>query len=714
MKIGIVRYPGSNCDFDALRYFDESFFIWHKETNIDVLDGLDILVIPGGFAFGDRIYDKATSDYKISPGTMAVGSPVSAIILEAVTRSIPILGICNGFQILIQLGLLPGELLLNENGKFTCEQVGCEIAEHKFTTKLYIANSYGKYNISDEECNKLENNNQIFLKYSNHIPEIGSLRNIAGVCNENKKVFGMMPHPERNNYELKDILYKLMLPVEHPIHTQLHFQKSITELLYSEHISYKTTRRYLKKLFTKAEWVIQGPGENAGIVDIGDGYCIALRIESHNHPTFINPYEGAATGVGGIMRDIFTMGARPIAILDFLRFGTDDNNERLLNETIRGISYYGNCVGVPNIGGDLYRSKSYDKNPLVNIACIGILKKENIVYGNATNLNSSLIYVGSKTGNEGINGAAMASKSFTNIDVDAMQHNIQKSDPFLEKLLLEACCEISEKQLVEGMQDMGAGGLLCASFEVILRGRKKTKKNMGCCINLDKVPTKYKMEPCNILISESQERMLIVCKPEKRQEIFGIFKKWDLEYGEIGIVNNTGNYQIYHEGRVLYNNMMSNLNEVNDYTYEKTSEENRAEKSEEHVKKIHEPNRWKVYDSTVGNRTLKGPDKPGSYAILDIPENNKQLFVTWGETFEECHKQMTIFEGVKPLCVVNCLNFGHPSDSMNDFSDTIDSLVDGCTSNNIPVVGGNVSLYNSTDGKSIRPTPVLLMMGISV
>ena len=225
MKIGIVRYPGSNCDFDALRYFDESFFIWHKETNIDVLDGLDILVIPGGFAFGDRIYDKATSDYKISPGTMAVGSPVSAIILEAVTRSIPILGICNGFQILIQLGLLPGELLLNENGKFTCEQVGCEIAEHKFTTKLYIANSYGKYNISDEECNKLENNNQIFLKYSNHIPEIGSLRNIAGVCNENKKVFGMMPHPERNNYELKDILYKLMLPVEHPIHTQLHFQK---------------------------------------------------------------------------------------------------------------------------------------------------------------------------------------------------------------------------------------------------------------------------------------------------------------------------------------------------------------------------------------------------------------------------------------------------------------------------------------------------------
>ena len=714
MKVGIIRYPGSNCDFDALRYFDESFFIWHKETSLDVLDGMDILVIPGGFAFGDRTYDKATYAYKISPGTMAVKSPVSAVILEAVTRKIPVLGICNGFQILIQLGLLPGALLSNENGKFTCKQVGCEIAEHKFKTNLYIANSYGKYSISDKECDELENNNQIFLKYSDGVPEVGSLRNIAGICDKDKKVFGMMPHPERNNYDLKESLYKLLLPASHQIHSQLHFQKSITELLYSEHISYKTTRRYLKKLFTKAEWVIQGPGENAGIVDIGDGYCIALRIESHNHPTFINPYEGAATGVGGIMRDIFTMGARPIAILDFLRFGIDDNNERLLDETIRGISYYGNCVGVPNVGGDLYRSKSYDKNPLVNIACLGILKRENIVYGNAMNVDSVLIYVGSKTGNEGINGAAMASKSFTNINVDAMQHNVQKSDPFLEKLLLEACCEISEKRLAEGMQDMGAGGLLCASFEVILRGRKKTGKNMGCFINLDKVPTKYKMVPLNILISESQERMLIVCDPVKRQEIFDIFEKWDLEYGEIGIVNDTGNYKIYHEGAELYNNRMSNLNEVNDYTYEKVAEENRPKKSTEQVTKIHEPNRWKVYDSTVGNRTLKGPDKPGSYAILDIPENNKQLFVTWGETFEECHEQMTTFEGVKPLCVVNCLNFGHPGDSMNDFSDTIDSLIDGCTSNNIPVVGGNVSLYNSTDGKSIRPTPVLLMMGISV
>ena len=713
MKVGIIRYPGSNCDFDALKYFDGSFFIWHKETSFDVLDRLDLLVIPGGFAFGDRTYDKATSEYMISPGTMAVDSPVSAVIKEAAGRGIPILGICNGFQILIQLGLLKGDLLLNDNGKFTCRQVKCEVPWYDFTTELYIANSYGKYSISDEEYVELEKNNQIFLKYSDDIPEVGSAKRIAGVCDPGRKIFGMMPHPERNNCDMKHILYKLILPILHPIHTQLHFQKSITELLYSEHISYKTTRRYLRKLFTKAEWVVQGPGENAGIVDIGDGYCIALRIESHNHPTFINPYEGAATGVGGIMRDIFTMGARPIAILDFLRFGTDDNNNRLLDETIRGISYYGNCVGVPNVGGDLYRSPSYDKNPLVNIACLGILKRENIVYGNAQNEDDVLIYVGSKTGNEGINGAAMASKSFTNIDIESMQHNVQKSDPFLEKLLLEACCEISEKKLAEGMQDMGAGGLLCASFEVILRGRKKTKTNMGCSINLDKVPTKCKMEPCNILISESQERMLIVCKPENKHAIFDIFQKWDLEHEEIGIVSHTGDYQVHYGGSLLYNNKMSNLNEINDYTYEKKTQGIRPRKGAGKALKVREAGRWKVYDSTVGNRTIKGPDKPGSYAILDIPENNKQVFLTWGETFEECLEKMTIFEGVKPLCVVNCLNFGHPGDSMNDFSATIDDLTDGCTRNNIPVVGGNVSLYNSTDGKSIRPTPVLLMMGVS-
>jgi phosphoribosylformylglycinamidine synthase len=481
----------------------------------------------------------------------------------------------------------------------------------------------------------------------------------------------------------------------------------------SEHISYKTTKKYLKKLYTSAPWVVQGPGENAGIVDIGDGWCIALRIESHNHPTYINPFEGAATGVGGILRDIFTMGARPIAILDFLRFGTDEHSEELLKKTIDGISYYGNCVGVPNVGGDLYKDESYNKNPLVNVGCLGILRKEEIIYGNAKREDDLLIYVGSKTGNEGIGGAAMASQSFTNnIDMNRLQDNVQKSDPFLEKLLLEACCEIAKEGCVSGMQDMGAGGLLCASLEVVLRGREKTGENFGCNIYLDKVPTKYEMESCNILISESQERMLIVSPPENKEKIFEIFDKWELEYSVIGRINTSGEYKVYNGKEILYRENIMNFKDIKDDTYNASVDFGcRFTNSEVKVKEME---RWRVYDSTVGNRTIKGPDKPGSYSIIDIYENSKKLYLTWGESMDECYNIMKQFDMVKPLCVVNCLNFGHPKDSITEFSYTINIMASACKRLNIPVVGGNVSLYNSTDGKSIRPTPILLMMGISM
>ena len=415
MNIGIIRYPGSNCDLDTQRYFG-GFFIWHTETSFDVLINLDLLIIPGGFAFGDRYYNKATEEYKISPGTMAIESPVTIIIKEAAKRKIPILGICNGFQILIQLNLLPGKLVLNNTEEFICKQVECiawcRARTDGWTSKMYIANSYGNY---IPHPTSIHHN---FLMYSENLPEYNTC--IAGIHNNDKTIFGMMPHPERNNNDFKDILYKIIFPKGHKIHMQLHFQKKINELMHSEHISYKSTKKYLKSLYTGGSttpWVVQGPGENAGIVDIGDGYCIALRIESHNHPTYINPFEGAATGVGGILRDIFTMGARPIAILDFLRFGSDPHSDNLLKKTIKGISYYGNCVGVPNVGGDLYTDDSYNKNPLVNVACLGIVKKENIIYCNAKNEDDILIYVGSKTGNEGIGGAAMASKSFTK-DID--------------------------------------------------------------------------------------------------------------------------------------------------------------------------------------------------------------------------------------------------------------------------------------------------------
>tara|TARA_B100000035_G_scaffold109341_1_gene92813 strand:- start:6031 stop:8163 length:2133 start_codon:yes stop_codon:yes gene_type:complete len=708
--IGIIRYPGSNCDIETKKYFSDigkCFYIWHKEENISLLDNVKLLVLPGGFAFGDRIYNKATEEFTISPGTMAINSPASKLIHYAVEKKIPIIGICNGFQILTGMKLLPGTLVLNDSNQFICDRVECNISYKNinYDTTLCIANSYGKY-IKDEKYYNPQFHS--FLKYKNG--EVG------GVCDIENKIFGMMPHPERNNYDFKHILYNILFD-DKLINSNFYFDKCLKDLMFSEHISYKTTRKYLKKLHTQEDWVVQGPGENAGIVDIGDGYCIALRIESHNHPTFINPFEGAATGVGGILRDIFTMGARPIAILDFLRFGTDDNSKRLLDGAIKGISYYGNCVGVANVGGDLKYHRSYNLNPLVNVGCIGIVKKENIVYGNALSTdNSFLIYVGSKTGNEGINGAAMASAVFSNNDnMKELEKNVQKSDPFLEKLLLEACCEISELQLAEGMQDMGAGGLLCASLEVIKRGREKTLKNIGCSIFLENVPIKYEMEPANILISESQERMLIVCKKENIEKICEIFNKWDLEHAIIGNTNEGNNYSIYKDNNTcIYSQNIDDFNDINDYSNVINNNiQNNHNFKEEQIIKNYNDNLWKVYDSTVGNRTIKGPETPGKYSILDIYEVNKQLIITWGESFMECYDTIKLFEGVKPLCVVNCLNYGDPKYSLNDIIKMIDELSKYCKEFHIPVVGGNVSLYNTTDDVSIRPTPVLMMIGIT-
>jgi phosphoribosylformylglycinamidine synthase len=712
-RVGIIRYPGSNCDIETMDYFgkDNSMYIWHTQYDINILNDIDLLVLPGGFAFGDRIYDKATGNYTISPGTMALNSPVTVLIKVAVEKSIPIIGICNGFQILTQLNLLPGKLELNPCQKFMCKKVQC-IVDNKgkhHVTELCIANSYGKYvNPSFDD-----DHYKVFLKYND--PYING---IAGICDSNYKIFGMMPHPERSNYDFKHILFDLLFN-DKKLTTHMLFDKCIKDLMFSEHISYKTSRKYLKNLHVKEDWVVQGPGENAGIVDIGksvDGteYCIAIRIESHNHPTFIDPFEGAATGVGGILRDIFTMGARPIGILDFLRFGNSEHSDMLLNKAIEGISYYGNCIGVPNIGGDLYKHDSYIKNPLVNVACLGIVKKENIIYGNALTDKSVLIYVGSKTGNEGINGAAMASNTFDkDINTESLKSNIQKSDPFLEKLLLEACCEISELGLVEGMQDMGAGGLLCATLEVVKRGREKVNKNFGCNIYLKKVPVKYEMELQNILISESQERMLIVCQEENVKKIFNVFKKWDLEYSTIGETTLCGHYNVYDATGRIYSKNIASFNDIHDYTNISLS---RREQSNHSIAplKINQPNLWECYDSTIGNRTLKGSDKPGSYSVLNIHEVNKQLILTWGESFDECYNTMKSFEGIKPLCIVNCLNFGDPKYCMYDFKNVIETLNAGCKTYNIPIVGGNVSLYNSTGDSSIRPTPILVMMGISV
>ena len=730
MKVGIVRYPGSNCDQDMLNYFENAFYIWHKE---DVLTcEVDLLVIPGGFAFGDRYYKNATSEYVISPGQMALESPVTSIIKKAYENKIPILGICNGFQILTKLKLLPGELKLNNDKKFTCRNVQCILSknysknnENSYSilkvVSLQIANSYGNYFIEEEELQQLKANNQIILTYNDQTYNNGSIEEIAGVCDKEHLVFGMMPHPERTKDEtIKKMLHTIVQSKKSSDSQQI-FHKKVTDLMNSEHISYKSTRKYLKKLYTKGEHVVQGPGENAGIIDIGDGYCLAMRIESHNHPVFIDPYQGAATGVGGIMRDIFTMGARPIAILDFLRFGNDKNSDYLLETTIKGISDYGNCFGVANVGGDLYRSDMFNKNPLVNVGCLGIVKKENIIYGNAVNEGSYFIYVGSKTGSDGMNGACMASNEFSSdIDIESMKSNIQKGDPFLEKLLLEACCEITQENILEGMQDMGAGGLLCSSLELVQRGRDKTKKNLGCTLFVDNIPTKYYLEPSDRIISESQERMLLVVNPDFVQKVFDIFEKWDLEYSLVGVVNYSGKYNIIDNNEnVLYEEDITNFTDIlEDWP------ENRIESNFPIIEKVKNKSLWEQYDTTIGCRTIKGPQQSKSFAILDIYEIKKHILITWGSSVDECLKYVHCFnnkseetinykyEKAEPKAIVNCLNFGNPSDTMGDFSDIVNNLKTDCEYYNIPIVGGNVSLYNATDNVSIQPTPILLMVSI--
>ena len=494
----------------------------------------------------------------------------------------------------------------------------------------------------------------------------------------------------------------------------------------SEHTSYKSTKKFLSRLYTKGRHVIQGPGENAGIVDIGKGWALAMRIESHNHPSFIKPYHGAATGVGGILRDIFTMGARPIALLDILRFGTDANSRRLSREVVRGIADYGNCVGVPVVGGDVYVDSTYNHNCLVNVAAFGLVRKKNIIYGHALTPGNDLIYVGGRTGRDGVGGAQMASANLDVHDVAA----IQEADPFLEKLLLEACLELSDTKWIEGMQDMGAAGLLCSTSEVVLRGRKKTKKNLGARVYLNRVPTKARnMSPVEMLLSESQERMLIVGHRKFRDNILAVFKRWDLEACVIGTVTDDGAYTIVYDTPrkkditlpMEFSEIFPDVREDWDLIPWKTQRTKHQKVAGRTTQEI-----WHQYDWMVGTRTLKGPNKPGRYAIIDVPEIGKEVVIVWSSdegiadrnpaagmehAFDTCVRRMRSL-GATALGITNCLNFGHPKDSMHPFSETVGALAEHCKQANIPVVGGNVSLYNAHAAHSIKPTPVLVMAGI--
>ena len=479
---------------------------------------------------------------------------------------------------------------------------------------------------------------------------------------------------------------------------EMSIEEAIRDTMHSEHCSYKSTRKFLAGLHT------------TGILDLGQGLALALRIESHNHPSHVKPAEGAATGVGGIIRDIFTMGARPIALLDNLRFGADQRATWLLRGVAEGISRYGNCIGIPVVGGEIFFDRTYNGNCLVNVCCMGLVPQKNIIYGNALTTDSDLIYVGARTGRDGMGGASFASKTFQE-DAPRDEKAIQDDDPFLEKLLLEACVELAETNWLEGMQDMGAAGLL-STTEVIHRGQKKTGLPLGAIVDLDLIPAKAGgMTPPEFLCSESQERMMVVGKRPYRERILEKFTNWDLEAVVVGEVTLDGKYTL------LY------------------TENGQRKATAMSIKEICEPidqewplTPWRThqYDWRVGTRTIKGPNEPGHFAVLDIDEIGKDLVVAWSSdegrsdvnprigieyAFQKAYRHIKD-QGAKPLGLTNCLNFGYPADSMGAFAETVEGLSSICRQYEVPVVSGNVSLYNGTGEHSIKPTPILVMVGI--
>ena len=529
--------------------------------------------------------------------------------------------------------------------------------------------------------------------------------------------------------------------------TLLGREPTLTELgifsvMWSEHCSYKSTRIHLKKLPTQSKYVLQGPGENAGIIDIGGGIAIAFKIESHNHPSFIEPFQGAATGVGGILRDIFTMGARPIAVMDSLRFGKLDDgktgarNHRILEGVVSGIAHYGNCFGVPTVGGECVFEECYDGNPLINVFALGVFRHDEIFYGKATGVGNSVIYVGAKTGRDGIHGASMASAEFTE-ESKQKRPNVQVGDPFMEKLLLEACLEAMKTGAIVGIQDMGAAGLTSSSCEM------GSRAGTGIELNLDRVPQRETgLTPYEIMLSESQERMLLVAEQGREEEVLRVFAKWGLDAVKIGSVTSDGVLRVKNHGEIfaeIPNRALANEAPVYSRPYTKPLRAAPFEGPQIHSSNLLADLKtllasgdlcskrwiWEQYDYQVRTNTVSGPgadaaivrikgteesvamslDGNGRYCLLDPREGTKLIVA------ECCRNLSTV--GALPIATTNNLNFGNPErpEIMAQIVESIEGLAEACRFFEVPVTGGNVSLYNETLGSPIFPTPVVGIVG---
>jgi phosphoribosylformylglycinamidine synthase II len=524
-----------------------------------------------------------------------------------------------------------------------------------------------------------------------------------------------------------------------PNYTEL----GVFSVMWSEHCSYKSSRYYLKNLPTEGPHVLQGPGENAGVVDIGGGLAVAFKIESHNHPSFIEPYQGAATGVGGILRDIFTMGARPIASLNSLRFGSIDHprTRYLLAGVVAGIGGYGNCIGVPTVGGECYFDECYNANILVNAFTLGIVKKKQIFTGIAKGVGNPVIYVGSKTGRDGIHGATMASESFSE-EKEQRRPTVQVGDPFTEKLLLEACLELMEKDFIVGIQDMGAAGLTSSSAEMAGRG------GAGIELDLSAVPLRESgMTPYEILLSESQERMLLVAQQGCEAAVTKIFEKWDLDVAVIGRVTDDQQFRaLWHGAEVVNIPIRALTKEAPVYQRPVARPAQQDQLQQLDLSKIKEPKdvgatlkqllgspnlaskEWiyRQYDQFVRTNTVVGPGADA--AVIRVKGTAKGLALTVDGNSRYCYLDpyvggvVAVAEaarnlacvGARPIGLTDCLNFGSPENPgvMWQFAQVIQGMRDACTALNIPVVSGNVSFYNETDGTPIYPTPTIGMVGL--
>jgi phosphoribosylformylglycinamidine synthase len=512
----------------------------------------------------------------------------------------------------------------------------------------------------------------------------------------------------------------------------------IFSVMWSEHCSYKSTRVHLRKLPTKAPWVIQGPGENAGVIDIGDGDACIFKMESHNHPSFIEPYQGAATGVGGIMRDVFTMGARPVAMMNALRFGEPSHpkTRHLVEGVVRGIGGYGNCMGVPTVGGEVNFHRSYNGNILVNAMCVGLARQDKIFLSAAKGAGNPVVYIGSKTGRDGIHGATMASAEFDDAS-EEKRPTVQFGDPFTEKLLLEACLELMATDAIVAIQDMGAAGLTSSSAEMGDKG------GSGIELDLDKVPQReLNMTAYDMMLSESQERMLAVLKPGREGQAEAIFKKWELDFAVIGITTDTKRLVVKHKGEVVADMPITALSDEAPI-YERPYEKRPAAVGELHDVKgrdvlqslrtiIASPDMasrrwiWEQYDYTVMADTAQRPG--GDAAVVRVHNTNKALAITTDVTPRYCVADP--FEGAKqavaeayrnisavgalPLAVTDNLNFGNPQkpEIMWQIVAAVDGIGAACRALDFPVIGGNCSLYNETNGEGILPTPAIGAVGL--